>query len=820
MNIILKTSLKNIFGKPFRTLLVTFAIFMCSLCALLSFDLGSSLDRLFTDLFASVSRADLMVVSGGSDITELPDGFPESDCMKVVSNSEMLYKMIDGEYCYVTTDSLDILGVDIDEAVDMKFLTPMEVSYGEIIVTKTFAEDYGYEVGDKITVHDRAKNEMELTIGGFMPEDNKNPLLTGNIGIVNLETSDDISCGYREADVLMIDLKDDKKIDEAKDMIKDAFPDASITDMYLSESDMKIIDEIKAIFYLMFAITFLLVIFVTASICNRIVSERMSFIGTLRSLGMSTARTGRILLLENVLYALLGCLPATLLYVLVRDPIMNVFFVGDTSGGESVFEIPKLSGALIIGVILGAVIIECLIPLKSILKALKTSIRDIIFDNRDTEYRFSRSTLIFGLICLVISVISFFFRSNLPAAILCMLSTVGALALLFPRLLKMVTTGVQKIADKCNKPAWSLAAVEAISRKSTVGSGVLSATAAAMCIVVYFIATGMAGTINTMPYDCNVVMSTSKALKYYSYIDHLESVEGSEPLYYSVQEFKLNDEEKATMGYFYALPDEGFKYYTGFSDVPETIEEGKVLIDKKYASRKGISEGDQIKLTINPSGVFPIERNYTVQQIIEPNSYDQGVEAIMVRESEYKAMFFDLPGEILIRCGDPDAVKQSIETYGKGSYSTVKTLDEMLEEQESDNSKTIAVITVIIVVALGMTAIGMISNQLIGFEGRKKECAVMLATSMNKGKLSGVLLKEVLITSVTASAVGTIVGTVLTMVIKAALDNAESVVVDLKTDPLITLLFFVILTIVFTATVLFPVKNLRKMKISEQIKYE
>jgi ABC-type antimicrobial peptide transport system permease subunit len=144
----------------------------------------------------------------------------------------------------------------------------------------------------------------------------------------------------------------------------------------------------------------------------------------------------------------------------------------------------------------------------------------------------------------------------------------------------------------------------------------------------------------------------------------------------------------------------------------------------------------------------------------------------------------------------------------------------MLEEQESDNSKTIAVITVIIVVALGMTAIGMISNQLIGFEGRKKECAVMLATSMNKGKLSGVLLKEVLITSVTASAVGTIVGTVLTMVIKAALDNAESVVVDLKTDPLITLLFFVILTVVFTATVLFPVKNLRKMKISEQIKYE
>ena len=327
MNIILKNSLKNIFGKPFRTLLVVFAIFMCSLCAMLSFDLGSSLDRLFADLFASVSRADFMVVSGGSDLSELPEGFPESDYMKLVSNTEMLYKNIDGEYCYVTTDSLNIYGLDIDEAIDMKFIKPMEVGYGEIVVTRTFADDYGYEIGDKITLHDRADKELELTVSGFVSDDNKNPLISGNTGIVNLETSDDLSCGYRETDVLMIDLKDDTKIDEAKDMLEDAFPDVSITDLFLSESDMAIVNEFKAIFYLLFAITFLLVIFVTASICNRIVSERMSFVGTLRSLGMSTARTGRILLLENVLYALLGSLPATVFYALVRDPIMNMMFI-------------------------------------------------------------------------------------------------------------------------------------------------------------------------------------------------------------------------------------------------------------------------------------------------------------------------------------------------------------------------------------------------------------------------------------------------------------------------------------------------------------
>ena len=131
-----------------------------------------------------------------------------------------------------------------------------------------------------------------------------------------------------------------------------------------------------------------------------------------------------------------------------------------------------------------------------------------------------------------------------------------------------------------------------------------------------------------------------------------------------------------------------------------------------------------------------------------------------------------------------------------------------------------AVVTAIIVIALGMTAIGMISNLLIGFEGRKKECAVLLSTAMGKAKLSGILFKEVLITSITASASGTVIGSLLTLVIKAALDNSEVLVVDIAVDPVKSILFFVLLAIVFTVTVLFPMRNLRKMKISEQIKYE
>ena len=819
MNIVFKNSLKNIFGKPLRTLLVVFAIFVCSLCALLCFDLSESITGILTLFYGSVSRADFIVSSSGSDVSTLPDGFPEADTMTIVGDSEMLYKKIDGEYCYVTTDTLRIMGLDVDEAVDMKFLAPIDLKDGEMFINKAFSDDYGYKVGDKITIHDRADEELELTIGGILPDDTKNPLITGYTGIINLNTSKNVSCGHMSADMLLIDLHDNTGIEEAKDMIEDRYPAAVITELYLSESDMALVGELKSVFYLLFAIAFLLVIFVTASICNRIVSERMSYIGTLRSLGMSTSRTGRILLLENVLYALLGSIPATLLYALIRNPLLSFMFNGTDSEGNAVqFDIPAFPVGLVIGVILGAVLIECLIPLRAILKALKTSIRDIIFDNRDTAYRFSRATLVIGIICLVTAVVTFFFRTNMILAILCMLTSVAALAALFPWILKFITALIKKISDKLDRPSMALASVEAISRKSTVGSGVLCATAAAMCVIVYAVSGAMSDNINDIPYDCDVILTASEKDTYYSFIDHMDNVTDTEMVYMTMTEYKLND-EKISIGNFFAMPDDGFRYFTGFSDLPDKVEPGTIVLDKKYANRKGIKEGDTITLTFNPEGVVPIDRKFTVAKITSVSA-STGMDTFLMNEDEYKVLCYGSPAWILIKTTDPEGTKAALETYAKGAYSKVETISEYIADQKKQNSQQLAVIAAIIIIALGMTAIGMISNQLLGFEGRKKECAVMLSTAMGKGKLSGILFKEVLITSVTASGIGTLVGLLMINVIQKAMASTQSISMTFDVNPLTVFLFFIAMTVVFTGTVLFPIRNLRKMKISEQIKYE
>ena len=126
MNIILKTSLKNIFGKFGRTLLVTFSIFVCSICALLCFDLVSTIKEAITVMFGSITSGDIIALVEDYSVKGLPDGYPEVELMEINSNHDTLYEEIEGEYAFVTSKSLNIYGIDVEEAVNMGFMDQAE----------------------------------------------------------------------------------------------------------------------------------------------------------------------------------------------------------------------------------------------------------------------------------------------------------------------------------------------------------------------------------------------------------------------------------------------------------------------------------------------------------------------------------------------------------------------------------------------------------------------------------------------------------------------------------------------------------------------
>lgn len=821
MRIILKTVIKNTFGKPLRSLLVIFSIFFCALSAMFCFDLAKTEKNLITNLLSSMSgEADLGVSMRICDESRLPEGLPEYNAFRLRGVNDSIYTDIDGEYAFVKMENMYVYGVNPEMAVSMGYMDDANLKTGEIIITDKVADACGYSVGDMAEIHDLAGDVHEFEIIRIEKADLKNLLFQDYTAVVNEESADILACGKPVSGTMMIDVIDNSKINEAEDILKEEFKPDNVQRYALTEDIEAMMNELYGILFILFAITFLLVVFITFSICERIVGERMSFIGTLRSLGLSSSQTAVVLLMENVMYALLGSIPGVWLYLSLRGPMMDTLFDVSSAGLEVKLDIPEVSVALVVTVILSAVLIECLIPLKAVIKALKTSIRDIIFDNRDTEYKFSKSGTIVGIVMCAIAFLSLILGKTLFGAGVCLIASVITLALLFPRLLKLVTGLIARISEKRENGKMYLASGEAMSRKSTVGSGVLCATSAAMCILIYVIAMAMSGLYNAEVYDCDTIVTCSGKMKQLSFIQYLDGVNDLETVYYALDYVMMGDDETEKSCQIIGLPEGGFRFYHAFDGLPESLEDGTICVEKVWAARNNVSVGDTIKLTFNSSGVFPIEKEYKVVSFFKIDDYESFKNNFVVSEDEYKSIYHDTPGYILIQSDDPEGVRDMIDKYAVGSVSKVQTKAEMIEENEKDNASSARVLFIVIAVAMGMTCIGMITNQLIGFEGRKKECAVMVSTSMSKRTLSGILIREMLITSVTAVTSGTVIGLLLIAVIKRAVDNSESVMLYFNFNPLTVVLVYVVMIAVFTLTTLFPIKNLKKMKLSEQLKYE
>ena len=127
--------------------------------------------------------------------------------------------------------------------------------------------------------------------------------------------------------------------------------------------------------------------------------------------------------------------------------------------------------------------------------------------------------------------------------------------------------------------------------------------------------------------------------------------------------------------------------------------------------------------------------------------------------------------------------------------------------------------TLIIVIGVGLTVIGMISNQLIGFEGRRRECAVLLSTSMSREKLSRMLFLE----SAISSGIALLCAFPYAFLAMTPLGQALNMVAgsfDMEYKPGLYLIFLFVLRIVFSMVAIFPIRSLKKMNIAMQLKYE
>ena len=824
MGLIIKHTLKSMWAHKVRTLILLFGITMCSLAALLSFNMSGTLETAIRSAYQLVAGTTDITITSSYDLgDDFAEGIPESTILNLVTGSTTFTKRIVGTYDAYTQTTCTIIGVDPESALTMGAV-PKDIDLGDAkaAIDKGFAADYGYDIGDTILLYSDSNEPVEFVVSGIYGSDS-GLFSTGNIILVDLASMEKLdSDGVLETSMAYIDVHDNDRVQEAVEILEEKNPAATVQAILENEQIKNSVESLTRIFVVMFAVCLLLVIFVTISSSQRIITDKMPVIGTFRSLGVSAGQTYAVLFGENIMYGLIGSVLGTMLYQFIKPMFFeSMISISNTSGETITPDYGSTSIVAIVTVILCGVLLECICPLKEILLAVKMPIRDIIFSNKDTQYKHGRAGTAAGIALVGIAVVTLFFRKNFIAGLICFASMAIGAALLFPYVLRFFAGLLAKGFDMVNQPIARLAAIEVREKKSTVGSSVLCFTAVALAIVIYAFASSFSLWYSHENTSADVIAYTNGTTErpVFSYIQQLDGVDAVEMTYDTIDNIGINDKQNYSVIPVTAWAEGGYCLYSGAQGVPDDLGYEEIVVGETLAERYGLKAGDKVEITFKADGFMPTTKTLTVRSI-ELIDYTNTIgTSVVISQKLYIEMYKDRPSSIYICCDDAEAVKTSVEKYSADMISSVKTYEEYREETEADNASIMMVIKAIIVLAVSMTFIGVAGNQLIGFEGRKRECAVLSSVAMTKAQLSMMFFME----SFIAAGIALITAVPLAVFMaKVFMEILSSLMFTLpiNKDISVYISLGLLLWAVFTTISLFPIRAMRKMNTTAQLKYE
>lgn len=820
MRLILKHTLKNIWAHKLRTILLMICIAVCSFTAMLCFDMSGSLDKMVKGMFANMAgNTDLLITTKSPIEENFADGAPECDVMYLSGGSCYFDRHLDMDISYVHRKNVEIFAVDEAQAKKMKLIKDsVELGGKKAAISEEFSKEYGYKEGDKIILHGERDIPVEFTVSSI--EKKQGLFDTSSRIAVSLDDMKELVIADEpEIKMAFVDVKEDSQIKDAEDFFKKKYPTADVVNYFDNEELNEQIGSITRAFLVLFAICMLLVIFVTVSVSERIIVDKMSVVGTFRSLGISSRMTTLALLFENILYGLFGSVIGVMIYRAVKQPFFDSAFSFSSNGDDIIHpDVPEAKLIVIIGVIIGAVAIECLCPIKEVIKAVKTPIRDIIFDTKDTEYRPSRIATYIGFILLAAAVVTYFFKDNFWCGMICFVFFIAAVGFLFNYIHRFAAKLLEKLFAKLNFPIARLAAVEAGAKKCTVGSSVLCVTAASLAMVLYIFTNSLSALYNHDVFKGDVVaMTGSSKAEYLSYVKDLDGVETSEMIYIEWDTAKLDGKE--TQIAVFGWKDGGFELFDAFTGVPENVGEGEVVLDRGLMKKYGYKKGDTVSITFLSDGYLPVEKKLKVTGRIENDYYAGSGTSVIITEKLFKDIYGDYPYNLLVKGDDPKALKDTIKDHSADYVNDIYTHDEFVEYMATQRASLNTILILLIVIGVGLTFIGVVSNQLIGLEGRKRECAVMTSVAMPRKKLSKMFLMESFISSFIALVAAVPIGIFMSHIFIGILEQLE-LFVALEVSVSDCVKYAVLLCAVFTLVSLFPIRALKKMDVVSQLKYE
>ena len=820
MSILGRLTKRNITGKPMRSFAIILALAASAFALLLCIGGRDAPEQqLRKNILNAYGGAEIQIVDTNRDLNINESDLPEGSKYMVFSTVPANAKSAKGEY------AIKVTWFDPQKAVDFGFLGSNIDPGDGVILSESFAKKAGLNEGDTI----------DLTRTIDPPKDNKDAEpVTKELSVKVISISSDkyfrrssTTLYMSEANVqkltndgvsgrnsAYIDIPDDLDVKAVSHELQKKYPDYSVGE-FLTDQLIEELNNQTMVFVLIFAVILMMTLFLTFSMSKHIANERISTIGTLRSLGGSIPKTSVVLLTESGIYGLIGGIIGSLLFAVGgRSAITALFGVIPDDWSMKLYMYPLA--------VLFAVVIQIICQTGALVRAVKTPVRDIIFSSRDTAYHMNIKKIIIGAVVFAGGIALGLLADDIILSIAAIALICTGSVMVLPLLLKGVSKGLIKLFGALGMPCAKFAANECSHKKSSVASTQLTFVSLAITIAIFITSMSISQIYNPDIYNMDAVIQLNqKTEKVDDFVD-MEEIKEYQYLYQTGTSAKVNGKKKSDVC-FAGYTD--FRLYTGIRNIGEEPAEDEVYIGEGYARQLGVKKGDTIEIEdlenivrkddgSEENAVYKLKVKGLCSTLYHYNK------TFVVNEKWFRDTMGDNVNRVYINLRSPDdleKVTSEAERLFRGAE--VKTRAQIINDQEEESSNVMKILYSMIVIGCVLAILGTVSNAIIGFEQSRRKYAVLHSVAASRKKLSKLIVLETLISSITAGALALLTGVLLTSLLETALASLDIGVEIIFNVPLI-LVFIVILQAAMLLAAIKPISSLKKMNTAAELKYE
>lgn len=800
---LMKMILHNITAKPFRTVIIVICLAAASLTFSLSLAISvSSRAAVEEQVRSGNGRADIVMTSvkGIDELPALPEG---CEGLPVLLAGSYFQIHDINNYKYVQRKNIRVLGVDMARARNFGILPELTTpNDGEAVISSSIARRYGYEIGDRLTLPCADATDITLTVTEIAPEKGLLSILPQTVIVTEDTARTVLSSPVIKATMVYLDAPDGRT-SETAERLSEMYPGLLVQQLAETAESEDMVNSLTRTFFMLFVVTFLMILFIISAFAKNIAAERLAVIGTLRSIGAEKRTAAFVLLMECAVYGLLGGAVGTGLFYALKDALVGdmLFSLNGVSGGVSVPLYIPLAGLVL------SAAISCVVSLAAVIRTSKTPIRDIIFGGKDKVFRPSNAAAIAGVMLIIGALIPYFSGAGFSANIAGLAALVVGICLVIPKLLSVISSAAARRTSGGTFPVLRLAVIQSGTKKTAV-TGTLICTALLLLTAALFILSRSVDKLySARIFDCDIIISNLS--------EHAERYElitaESKEFIYSTEEMTQINGKTASINIFGY---DDFEMFSGIRDLPEALRENEIALDKVMMKRLGIKAGEAVTLTLKSDSVRPVTLTLTAVPGIDSIYYDQRCCAAMISLETYQRVYRDYPSMLLAN-GDAGLIQRQLIDGG----AELQLSEEYYAAADEESRSVTGLLYALAIMGVLLAVISVSGEQMIGFSGRKHELAVLRSQGMSVGQLSKMLLFETALSLLLPILIFIAAGNFIVLFITKALGSLEmNIPISFEAAGLAA--FIAAMSAAVTLTVLITIKSLKRMKVADELKRE